>query len=86
MKNRDNSVLLEPEVALDGGKNGTVLIKKILRDAPEFLNKNGVLIMEIGANQLQNIISLIPAELELIEIIKDYAQIERHLVFSPVFS
>lgn len=81
MKKRDISVQHEPEMALDGGKDGLLLIGNILKNAPRFLNKNGVLIMEIGAGQLPGIRPLIPADLKLIEIIKDYAHIERHLVF-----
>lgn len=37
----------EPRLALDGGKDGLVLIKKLLKQLPQRLDKNGVAILEI---------------------------------------
>ena len=49
----------EPILALDGGKDGLDLYRKIVAEAPDFLNPNGILIMEIGYNQKEALISLI---------------------------
>lgn len=49
----------EPVLALDGGKDGLDLYRRILKSAPKFLNSGGVLIMEIGYNQKEALLSLI---------------------------
>jgi ribosomal protein L3 glutamine methyltransferase len=38
----------EPSLALAGGNDGMDLIRRILRDAPAQLDRNGVLVLEIG--------------------------------------
>jgi ribosomal protein L3 glutamine methyltransferase len=38
----------EPELALAGGSDGMDFIRGLLRDAPSFLNPQGVLVLEIG--------------------------------------
>ena len=49
----------EPILALDGGDDGLDLYRKIVAEAPDFLNPNGILIMEMGYNQKEALISLI---------------------------
>jgi len=41
----------EPKMALDGGKDGLDIVRRILDEAPAYLNENGVIIMEIGDEQ-----------------------------------
>ncbi len=41
----------EPHLALDGGEDGLVYYKSIVRDSPEFLRKGGILAFEIGYDQ-----------------------------------
>jgi release factor glutamine methyltransferase len=41
----------EPTVALDGGMNGLVLIRKLLSHAPDLLPPGGLLLMEIEASE-----------------------------------
>jgi len=41
----------EPRGALDGGANGLRYIRKLLRQAPEKLARNGALFAEIGDRQ-----------------------------------
>jgi ribosomal protein L3 glutamine methyltransferase len=40
----------EPSLGLDGGETGLVLVLKILREAPKYLNENGVLVVEVGSS------------------------------------
>ncbi|MDC1312197.1 50S ribosomal protein L3 N(5)-glutamine methyltransferase [Burkholderiales bacterium] len=43
--------LKEPQIALAGGEEGIDLVQKIITDAPEYLNENGILIMEVGRDR-----------------------------------
>ena len=72
----------EPEVALFAGADGLDIIRRIVTDAPQFLNVEGKLILEIGCNQshaVQNLIKSQPVY-KRCEFIKDYAGIERVLL------
>lgn len=51
-------VLQEPRKALDGGKDGILYIKKIIKEAPKFLNSEGMLAMEIGYKQSESVAKL----------------------------
>lgn len=48
----------EPAIALDGGEDGLCLIRRLLEIAPEWLAPNGMLLMEIEANQGLKALSL----------------------------
>ncbi|HYE82812.1 MAG TPA: peptide chain release factor N(5)-glutamine methyltransferase [Clostridia bacterium] len=41
----------EPHLALDGGKDGLVYYRRIVKDSVEFLRKKGILAFEIGHDQ-----------------------------------
>ena len=74
----------EPEIALFAGPDGLDIIRRIVTDAPQFLNADGKLILEIGCNQshaVQDLIKSQPAYKHY-EVIKDYADIERVLLAS----
>jgi release factor glutamine methyltransferase len=47
----------EPREALVGGKSGTEIIERLLREAPAHLCDNGVLALEIGATQGARIVA-----------------------------
>ena len=52
MKALEASVALyEPHLALEGGEDGLDFYRKIVEDAPKFLNSGGYLVFEIGAKQ-----------------------------------
>jgi len=41
----------EPETAFNGGAFGIDIFRRLIKDAPKFLTKDGILIFEIGAGQ-----------------------------------
>jgi ribosomal protein L3 glutamine methyltransferase len=41
----------EPQIALDGGKDGLAFVRRILQSAARHLRKNGLLVVEIGHNR-----------------------------------
>ncbi len=45
----------EPKIALDGGIDGLLEIKKIICNSYKFIKKNGVLILEIAFDQTENV-------------------------------
>ena len=62
---RDVIATLEPEVrdhepmmALDGGEDGLDFYRRIAAEAPDFLKKEGVVMLEIGHDQMSDVIKL----------------------------
>ncbi|MBD3245799.1 MAG: peptide chain release factor N(5)-glutamine methyltransferase [Candidatus Omnitrophica bacterium] len=72
----------EPRSALDGGREGTAMIDRILRDAPAFLKKKGHLILEIGYNHKEYVARQVSRAgcYSVKEWIVDYAGISRGVV------
>lgn len=78
--------VFEPRMALVGGKSGTELHERLLRESLKFLAPGGLLVMEIGAGQAQMIRQLasqIGGYADL-RIIGDEAGIERVVVAQRV--
>lgn len=68
----------EPRLALDGGMDGLDLVRRILDGAPDRLDEEGVLAMEIGAGQAPLVRALFEERgFRDIEVARDYAKIER---------
>ena len=78
----DESVKKEPVLALDGGKDGMNFYRKILKDAREYLNDKGIIIFEIGYDQLNKMQLEIKKykEYSIIESIKDYGGNDRVVI------
>lgn len=51
----------EPSLALRGGDDGLDIVRRIVREAPHFLDEGGALAMEIGAGQAQATAALLEA-------------------------
>ncbi len=76
---------LEPEVrefdpleALDGGEDGLFFYRRIIKRAPAFLKKGGMIFLEIGYNQAKEVTGLLIGErFSDIEVIKDYGGNDR---------
>lgn len=69
----------DPLLALDGGEDGLDLIRRISEDAPNFLNDNGLIYMEYGIGQTEDIVKLFEKGFDNIEIVKDYSGIDRYI-------
>lgn len=69
----------EPRPALDGGRDGLDVIKRIIEGSVEYLSDNGYLLLEIGAGQAEMIKDFISKRsfFKSIEFRSDYAGIER---------
>jgi len=71
----------EPFVALNGGKDGLDVIKKIIQNSTYFLKKRSFLLLEVGYNQLSGIEKLVEKkELKIYNVEKDYSDIERVII------
>jgi release factor glutamine methyltransferase len=69
----------EPREALDGGNNGLSYLKRIIKEAPDYLKAGGSLLLEIGYGQKERVYE-IADEREIYQthkVIKDFAGIER---------
>lgn len=77
----NNDVQNEPHLALDGGEDGLDIYRRILNEASKYLNDGGYLILEIGYNQLDDLIELIKnSDLDFIESLKDLGNNDRVVV------
>lgn len=78
-ENLQEEVKFDPELALFAhDKEGIDFYKRIIDDAPKFLNKGGYLLFECGINQAEIIAKLMKTKgFSYTEIIKDLADIER---------
>ena len=66
----------EPLLALDGGEDGLDFYRIISKNARDFLNEKGVILMEIGFDQGQDVVDLFK-DYTSVEIIKDYENNDR---------
>lgn len=79
MRNLPSEVKKEPRVALAGGEDGLNIHRRIICQAPFFLNRTGHLALEIGDGQAKAIKDLISARAQLLPpgIYLDYQGKER---------
>lgn len=66
----------EPMLALDGGEDGLDFYRIIAKECPKFLNEKGVILLEIGYNQGEDVKNLFNG-FSSVEIIKDYENNDR---------
>ena len=72
----------EPRIALDGGTDGLGIYGRLIASSPRYLKKGGLLILEIGFNQGQALKNIFRKykDFKIIEVVKDYNNIERVIV------
>lgn len=78
---------LEPEVrdfdprkSLDGGKDGLTFYKKIAKESPQYLKKDGYLILEIGFDQEKEVVDLLKDKFKNIKTVYDYGDLPRVII------
>lgn len=69
----------EPRLALDGGSDGLYFYRKIIKDAPNFLNSRGFLVFEIGYDEAEDISSIMRENFDT-KIYKDLNNLDRVVV------
>lgn len=82
----DKEVKNEPVIALDGGGDGLYFYKKIINEAFNFLVDNGMIFLEIGFDQKEELEKLIKADkrYELVKTKKDLGDNDRIVVVKKV--
>lgn len=70
----------EPILALDGGVDGLDYYRRIVKEAPKYLNKSGKLYFEIGYNQAESVSELMQKDFKNIQVFKDYGNNDRVVV------
>lgn len=76
-------VQFEPRIALDGGADGLNFYRNIVSEAKHYLKRGGLLILEVGFDQVEavkNIFSASSRRFEIIHIVMDYNKIDRIVV------
>ena len=78
----DEQVKKEPKLALDGGETGLDFYIRIIEQAKRVLKPNGILIFEIGYDQLNDLKEIISKnnEYKLLESVKDYGGNDRVVI------
>jgi release factor glutamine methyltransferase len=74
-------VKYDPGLALDGGKDGLTIIKRLIESVPGKIASNGMIALEIGQGQSQRVLGfLADHNYRDISIKKDYQGVERLLI------
>jgi release factor glutamine methyltransferase len=77
-------VIADPKIALTSGKEGLDIITEILAEAPQFLNDNGRIMLEIGYNQSEAISQKVKSDsrYKSYSILQDLNGIDRTIILS----
>jgi len=86
IRNLQIEVQYEPLIALNGAEDGLDFYRRISRDAAAHLLEDGMLVMEMGFGQKEAIKNILHKAgcFEIIEVIKDYNNIDRVLIARKV--
>ncbi|MCB9644830.1 MAG: peptide chain release factor N(5)-glutamine methyltransferase [Myxococcales bacterium] len=76
----------EPHLALEAGTDGLDVVRRIVREAPQFLVPGGWLMFEIGSSQGQETLALFEGNEAYSEVSlrQDYARLDRYIVARTV--
>ena len=67
----------EPIIALDGGSDGLKFYRIIAEESPKFLKEGGMLFLEIGYDQAEEVENLLKPNFKDIQVKKDYSGKDR---------
>ena len=70
----------EPLYTINGGLDSLHFIKEIIKSSPEYLEKNGMLFMEIGDGQAKDVRNIALQHFRKVEILNDLSDIPRILI------
>lgn len=72
----------EPHLALDGGRDGLTIYRRLAADAPALLRDGGMFAVEVGINEARDVAALMEMHARIVrtEIHKDLGGIERVVV------
>jgi len=86
LKYLENDVLkFEPKLALDGGLDGLLVIRKVIKKSSELIKRNGKFFLEIGFDQKNKVIKLLNEKgFYINSTIKDYAKNDRCIVSTKI--
>jgi release factor glutamine methyltransferase len=74
-------VKFDPSLALDGGKDGLTIIKRLIDSLPGKIASNGMIALELGKGQAQRVLRFLADQnYRDISIRKDYQGVERLLI------
>jgi release factor glutamine methyltransferase len=74
-------VEFDPALALDGGKDGLTIIKRLIESVPGKITSNGTIALEVGQGQAQEVRGFLANQnFRDISIRKDYQGVERLLI------
>ncbi|MBQ7764663.1 peptide chain release factor N(5)-glutamine methyltransferase [bacterium] len=73
-------VKCEPKIALFAEEKGLYFYRKIIEQAPLYLNNGGYLMFELGIDEAEYVKNMMEKDFENIEIIKDLADIDRVII------
>lgn len=73
----ESEVQHEPKQALFAEENGLQIYRRIIKDAPKYLNKNGFLMFELGIDESGAVKSMMSKDFSNINVEKDLAGIDR---------
>lgn len=75
-----NEVKNEPHIALDGGKDGLKFYNIICEKAEKYMNRNGIIFLEIGYDQKENIMNIFKKKYREVYCLKDLNNNDRVII------
>ena len=79
----DDELSFEPEAALDGGDDGLDFYRVIISEYKKYLNKDGIMLLEIGCDQARSVSAIAASSGMRCEIFKDYGGNDRVAYLRP---